>query len=342
MKSLVVSLFSINLLSNVILLSGAVSQDCAKLNEFLGKSQDSECCKKGLAECVEGFITTLKLSKSDISEKSEFSRFPTFERLITLGVGIPGINGNILPSTFFDQPNLNKLEVYESNISSIPKFINKNCPVTEINLEHNALSEFPTQFSDLPNLQHLYLMDNKISGTIDLKNFKSLNEIFVFENPIAKIPDEVTALADLIEFDFSSTEITELPPDLFKLPNLKQFKISNNSKLKTRVINFGNKNINDCALDGTDILCYQSETCANINTNSFTPCTSNDIEEIKSKQSKAPLKSKNKSSNINNPTDDNNKNNNLGSIIGLIGGAIVVVLIISIIGFVIVQIIIKN
>eukprot|EP00833_Pecoramyces_ruminatium_P006821 jgi/Orpsp1_1/1180853/evm.model.c7180000074877.1 len=82
----------------------------------------------------------------------------------------------MLPTRFFDQPKLDILELYESNISFIPSNINSNCPVTEINLEHNDLTEFPSQLSALPNLQHLYLWDNKISGTVDLQNFKALNQ----------------------------------------------------------------------------------------------------------------------------------------------------------------------
>jgi Leucine-rich repeat (LRR) protein len=154
---------------------------------------------------------------------------------------------------------LDVLIIPSSNISNIKDSLNKDCPVTEINLEHNELTKFPDVFSGLQKLQHLYLLDNRISGAIDLKNFKTLNQIdvgkneivdmvnipdgietlFLYENPITKIPEEVPNLTDLNELDLNSTKITEIPPNLFKLNKLSIFHISNNPQLSTNIINFG-------------------------------------------------------------------------------------------------------
>ncbi|KAL6622267.1 L domain-like protein [Neocallimastix californiae] len=259
---------------------------------------------------------------------TNFMRFPIFSKLVKLNVGIPNINDNILPSRFFDQP---KLDI--------------------INLEHNEITEFPYQFSKLPRVEHLFtylyyifIKYNKIINFLknseigknkveDIINIPSkLQVLYLFENPIKKIPDEVPGLVDLNFLDLNSTEITELPPDIFKLPNLRNLYVSNNPQLSTRIINFGNKNIKECSFEGTNVLCYQENTCANINTKLFTSCTTKEIEEIKSKQSKTPVKSKNKSSNVSDSSGDDNSN-----IKYLIIGGIVVTIILAILGFIIVR-----
>jgi Leucine-rich repeat (LRR) protein len=333
---------------------GSISEDCVQLNSFLGRDQSTICCgvSKNISCDADGYITTLKLDKSDIlvessfiSDTSNFMRFPIFSKLIKLSIGVPNLNENVLPSRFFDQPMLDILEVYESNISSIPNNINKDCPVTEINLEHNEITEFPYQFSDLPRLQHIYLWDNKISGTINLEKFKTLNQIdvatnqvndiinipsglqvlFASENPIKKIPDEVPNLVDLNVLVFNSTGITELPPNLFKLKNLKRFHISNNPQLSTKIINFDNQNIKECSFEGTNVICYQPNTCVGINANSYSPCSSSDINEIKSKQT--VINSENKESGF---------LKFLKSKSVIIGG-IAIVIILALLGFIIIR-----
>jgi len=62
MKTLILSLFSVNLLSIFNLVYGAISQDCINLNSFLGRSQDKECCDGKLAICDgDGYFTRLNL-----------------------------------------------------------------------------------------------------------------------------------------------------------------------------------------------------------------------------------------------------------------------------------------
>jgi len=62
MKTLILSLFSVNLLSIFNLVYGAISQDCINLNVFLGRSQDKECCDGKLAICDgDGYFTRLNL-----------------------------------------------------------------------------------------------------------------------------------------------------------------------------------------------------------------------------------------------------------------------------------------
>jgi len=337
MKKFYIKFLSINALSIFGLVK---ANDCYLLNNFLNRGGSIECCDGINIKCdSSGSIISLELNDyhvlSNITETLDFSHFPVFNNLIELNIGTSKIYPpNELPSRFFEQPKLNTLTVYSSSISIIPINSIKKSPISEINLEHNELNEFPYQFKELPNLQHLYLWDNNISGVVDLSGFDSLNQLdvgknrvtdvinipkqmqmlFLYENSgITKVPSDIAKLNDLTHLNLNQTSITELPPDLFKL-RLNYFKIGGNSQLSTKIINFGNKNIRECEFQGTNILCYQEGTCASLDVNDLTPCTEDEIEKI--------IKAQTKEGGLSKPL-----------IIGIIAG----ILIIGLIGFIIIR-----
>eukprot|EP00833_Pecoramyces_ruminatium_P007093 jgi/Orpsp1_1/1181125/evm.model.c7180000075964.1 len=335
MRLYLLNLFLINIFISVI----AISDDCTKLNEFLGKT-NKECCNTENIKCGDGYITRLELGKFDLSDDLDFNEFPIFPKLIEINLGSSRISpSGVLPNRFFEEPMLTILTIYEANITSISTDFNKNSPILEINLEHNQINEFPYQLKNLPNLQHMYLWDNKIPGTINLKGFKTLkhldisgNEIddiinipkeltslHMFDNPqIKKIPDEVLNLAYLEELNIGNIGITELPPDVFKL-KLNYFKIDNNPQLTAKLINFGNGSVKECGLQGTNIECYEKDTCSNadINLNNISECTTTEIDEIKSQQSKRKL-----------GETPSNKVKLFGIIFGSIAGVLIIALLI--------------
>ncbi|ORX64664.1 L domain-like protein [Anaeromyces robustus] len=304
MKISTLNLFLFNIFSIISIAYGVDSQDCLLLNDFLKRDLNTPCCNDGISLCNnEGQIFRLYLNNTTAGE-ADFMNFPIFPKLTEISIGIKGLNGNRLPAAFFDQPQLLTLSVYNSNISTIQENINFNCPVDQINLEHNKIKEFPYHFSKLPKLTKLYFWDNDIDGIIDLKNFKtlrqidisgnhvsdvinfptSINVIALNENPIKEVPKEIPYLTDLNVLQIANTEITELPPDLFKLDKLKKLNISNNLELNTELINFGENSIEYCYIKNTPILCLQENTCQNVDVNYIDQCTSLQINNIKSKQ----------------------------------------------------------
>jgi len=101
--------------------------------------------------------------------------------------------------------------------------------------------------------------------------------------------------------------------------------ISNNPQLSTKIINFDNQNIKECSFEGTNVICYQPNTCVGINANSYSPCSSSDINEIKSKQT--VINSENKESGF---------LKFLKSKSVIIGG-IAIVIILALLGFIIIR-----
>jgi len=314
-------LFTLSLFMTIVGIAYAVeSEDCLNLNTFLKRDLNTPCCDTEYEIYCNNDKTINKISLGNSASNADFMNFPTFPRLTRLSVRIQNLNGKILPSGFFNQPNLSVLTVTDSNITTIQENINYNCPVQEINLENNSIKLFPSHFKNLPNLMRLYMFDNKMNGIVDLDGFKALRQIDVSRNniydvvnfpnatevvalnetPIKKIPDEVPYLRDLNVLKLNETKITEIPPDLFKLNKLKIFYLSHNPQLSPAIINFENE-IEDCRFENTPILCYQENTCKNIDPNNYKLCDNNQINEIKSKQTDKTINDvrKNKNNNEN-------------------------------------------
>ena len=55
-------------------------------------------------------------------------------------------------------------------------------------LSGNNLSRIPNWVVDLPNLEKLFLGDNKIKYLLDLSKSKSLKELYLNNNPLKKYP----------------------------------------------------------------------------------------------------------------------------------------------------------
>jgi len=328
-------------------------QDCQRLNNFLKRNEDTKCCGIAKKDCdAENYILKLELKNSDLINVN-INDFPNFQRLQELS--FEKENLNILPDMFFNLrlPKLQKLIVTNSNITQIPKVMDEKSEITEINLGNNQITEFPYQFCKLGKINHILLAQNKISGSLDLKDcdkpspfsFKQLdvssNNIDSIKNipktidelnlsynkGIKEFPPEILDLILLKKLGLNGTSITELPPNLFKLEKLKNFHIADNPDLKTNIINFGNgKPIDQCSFDPVNIGCYQSNTCSNIDSTKLKECDNSQINEIKNKQTESKISSTEES---NKENDD--KNNSSSSVLIIIG-LIIIILLITLIG----------
>ncbi|ORX82787.1 L domain-like protein [Anaeromyces robustus] len=346
MKFLVLSLFIINILSSFNTVS-SVSSDCTNLNNFLNVDATLNCCETNYAACDNGGNIILlefmnfEQYKSYDSQKINlgsfnYDNFPIFQKLKNRTFsGIENFNKNILPTKFFDQPSLKYLRVTSNGITTIPQNINKNSLVEIIELYINVISEFPYQLKDLKNLKELHIALNDISGDIDLKEFNTLTKLDIHQNSITNITNIPSTLTYL---DIANTAITELPPSLFKLKNLKEFYLENNPNLKAKIIGFENP-IYECGFNGTSIECYKPGSCTNIvtfdendnissikdgNEKISRECIDSEIQEIKNKE--IAEESINQNTTNNNSKKDGNDNNNYLKYI-IIGGCSILVLI---------------
>jgi Leucine-rich repeat (LRR) protein len=130
------------------------------------------------------------------------------------------------------------------------------------------------------------LQGNNFNGDIfnSLTQFKELNFLDLSYNKKIKcIPQSIEKLDKLNRLFLKETNLKELPYGIFKLSNLKGFYLESSSSI-FKIIKFGNKSI-ECSFFETPILCYQPDSCNNIDNNLYRNCTMEEISEVKSKLS---------------------------------------------------------
>jgi len=78
-------------------------------------------------------------------------------------------------------------------------------------------------------LQELYLTSNRLSslGSI-LKSATHLNILDIFGNVFKEVPHDVLYLKDITRLDLGNNDITELPPKLGLLTNIKFLRFEGN------------------------------------------------------------------------------------------------------------------
>jgi Leucine-rich repeat (LRR) protein len=150
---------------------------------------------------------------------------------------------------FSQNKKLRKLQLSHNKIREINSLDLKYCK--ELEISHNELvsifsekQSFPMlQRLDLrnnklqsigenvscPELKELYLTSNRLSslGSI-LKSATHLNILDIFGNVFKEVPHDVLYLKDITRLDLGNNDITELPPKLGLLTNIKFLRFEGN------------------------------------------------------------------------------------------------------------------
>eukprot|EP00833_Pecoramyces_ruminatium_P003804 jgi/Orpsp1_1/1177836/evm.model.c7180000063057.1 len=253
--------FCIIYLSIISIVSGKVSEDCEKLNNFLKNISEIKNCEEDY--CNEyGNITKLKFKIKCFNEKNcieirkniDFETFPIFPELNELYIN--AIEINTLPNAFFNLPNLDILEITNSGITQILDISNSYSSLSKINLSHNKIQEFPYQLKVFQNLATIDLSYNEISESITdyLLNFSSLKSLNITNNHIngnLVIPETLEIIdvgnnnlfsleynndvySPLTYMNLSNNEFNENVFDtILKFKNLITLNLENNDKIKS-------------------------------------------------------------------------------------------------------------
>lgn len=110
---------------------------------------------------------------------------------------------------------------------------------TDLNLDHNWLTEVPDSVGDLSDLQTLSAVGNDIeylSPNVGL--LLNLRELNLIENNLQELPDSICSLTQLTKLRLLGNELTHLPENIGELVNLQHLNASEN-KLETVPDSFG-------------------------------------------------------------------------------------------------------
>ena len=149
----------------------------------------------------------------------------------------PGIAGQ-LPSTIGLLSNLEHLLLQGCNFESpIPTELWTLPRLESLGLSDNHKifngSTLPTVIMGLSSLRDLQLVNVGLNGPIDstIGELKELERIFLAENQLTHIPDEIAKLRKLQVLDLSKNQLAEIPTIMSRLRKLEVLKLNGNHEL---------------------------------------------------------------------------------------------------------------
>jgi internalin A len=100
---------------------------------------------------------------------------------------------------------------------------------TELDLHSMELTELPESIGQLPQLQTLYLSNNKLTILPDsLGQLTQLTELNLSNNQLKALPHSLGQLTQLTELNLSNNQLKALPHSLGQLTQLTELNLSNN------------------------------------------------------------------------------------------------------------------
>jgi len=151
-----------------------------------------------------------------------------------------------LPKSLGNLVNLKKLKGGNNKIISIPSYIGDFSKLEELSLNDNKISELPKSISN-PNLSYLYLQNNQIVKIPDeIGNMKNLKVVNLSHNSITKIPTSLGNLENLITLYLDNNLINDyLPESLNSLSKLLHIYVEHNINIKGKTLS--NPNLISCS-----------------------------------------------------------------------------------------------
>eukprot|EP00833_Pecoramyces_ruminatium_P000877 jgi/Orpsp1_1/1174909/evm.model.c7180000051919.1 len=233
------------------------------------------------------YLKELQLNNNEMTGilNKQFKEFPKIENI--------EINNNKLEGKLYIPPKIKHFKANNNNFTELEKD-SPTSTLQELDLANNDFDE--NIFKILPQYTDL--------KKLNLNNNKN----------IKKILPNIRNLKQIESLDLSGLSIEELPSNIFKLSKLKMINIRNNPKLNAKIINFDNDlPVNSCDFTETNILCYQPNSCSNIQNDEYNTCSAEVIKEIINSQTEV---SEELNDDINYPL----------IIIGIISGVIIIII----------------
>eukprot|EP00833_Pecoramyces_ruminatium_P009460 jgi/Orpsp1_1/1183492/evm.model.c7180000085439.1 len=202
-------IYSIYILKLLFYSAYGISLDCKKLNKFLKRPENTDCCqftKENGCQNDNYEIQELIFDSTELNFNLNFQNIPVFNKL-------------------------KKLIIKSMNIKTIKLDINLNSSIERINLSRNLLEVFPTQLLKLPNLKYLDLSMNNINKLeLNFLNYlPKLKRLYLNYNEINEIIINDSILnSSLSSLNLSDNNITQFPSQLFNLKNIRNIYLDDN------------------------------------------------------------------------------------------------------------------
>lgn len=146
---------------------------------------------------------------------------------------------------------LSDLNLSHNYLQKVPIELTTICGLTKLNLSHNKLEELPTLeflgkleelnlqcnrlkvMPDVSNCVKLYTLDVSVNVITEfdgkmLNNLMTLRVLYLSNNKLVSLPEEVCNLVALTSLDVSNNSLNELPSNLCNLKHLRHLLVAEN------------------------------------------------------------------------------------------------------------------
>ena len=120
------------------------------------------------------------------------------------------------------------LDLSENLLCTLPSSISQLQKLQKLDLKSCCLSEFPKALLQMNNIHTLNLQENLIRELPSDFQSLSLKKLNMRSNLLHDLSDALSANSQLLDLDLSSNRITDFPPVIFMLRNLKHLKMGDN------------------------------------------------------------------------------------------------------------------
>ncbi|KAK3008140.1 hypothetical protein RJ639_014928, partial [Escallonia herrerae] len=197
-------------------------------------SSSTACTWFGVSCDVNGSVTELNLTMSNITGTLHNFSFSLFPNLGTLDLSANQLSGTIPPEIGL-LTNLSYLELGQNQFTgSIPQEIGQLRSLSLLALYTNYLEgPIPASIGSLSNLSYLYLYNNTLTGSIpqEMGNLSNLVEVYFAINSLTgPIPPSFGNLTNLTVMHLFSNELSgSIPPELGNLASLQSLSLLGNN-----------------------------------------------------------------------------------------------------------------
>lgn len=125
--------------------------------------------------------------------------------------------------------NTDRLDLSDSQITSLPEELFELTNLTELSLSGNRLTHLPSEIGNLVNLKRLQLAGNCLETLPDtIGALEQLEGLWVHGNFVEKLPESFGNCVALEKCSFSGNRLSELPSCFANLKVLKHFEAAGN------------------------------------------------------------------------------------------------------------------
>ncbi|KAI8924095.1 hypothetical protein BC831DRAFT_505705 [Entophlyctis helioformis] len=149
-------------------------------------------------------------------------------KLTSLRLGQNNLQGSV-PNFIFKLTHLDELDIADNQITQLPASIGKLTQLKTLNVHNNLITELPDTIANLTNLTKLLVGGKAISDISVIGKMISLAELKISKCGLQVLPETIGDLENLEMLDISGNELKEVPSCIYKLKNLAELNISNNS-----------------------------------------------------------------------------------------------------------------